>query len=81
MTDQTLIRRTPLAYDEALAFAAQAEAASETIHELHRDPYAGKHRIAEQHQRQGLAIKLAEIHALLAIAEQVRELRADLAAS
>ena len=73
-----LTPRVSLAADEARAFAEQAEHYGDAI----RDAYATPayelpdrtKRIAALHQRQGEALKLAEIHATLAIADAVASL-------
>lgn len=61
---------------EALAHLDQAEAANERISDLHRQAPTpeNRSRIAETHQRQGHEVKSAEVHATLAVAEQIAAL-------
>lgn len=76
MTDPTIA----LARDEALAFAQRAEEALEHLHDLHANPPSdlNARAIGRTHQELGLALKLADVHATLAVAEQLQGLRADL---
>lgn len=66
-----------MARDEALAFAERAERAVERLDELHADRVRNGAAIARTHQELGLCLKLAEVHATLAVAEELRSLREE----
>lgn len=68
--------RISLAADEARTFAEQAEHLGDAIRDLYADkPFQGRDRqIAALHQRQAEAMKFAEIHSNLAIADAVQAL-------
>lgn len=76
LDDLTYPDRVSLAADEARAFAEQAENLGDAIRDLYSEPEARDRpkRIAALHQRQAEAMKLAEIHATLAIADSVATL-------
>lgn len=71
-----------LAADEALSYVREVETLDAEIDALYEadgdDPRVRRAR-ARSHHRLGIALKLAGVHAHLAVAEQVTGLRADLA--
>src|SRR5690242_371994 len=67
-----------LAIDEALALAEESERLLSALNALHQSPDHDRAAIGRTHQRLGVTLKLADVHASLAIAEQIRGLRADL---
>lgn len=58
--------------DEARHFADRAEGHDDELRMLYSDGRRDSTRIAEVHQSLRTSLKLAEVHALLAIAEEVR---------
>ena len=66
-----------IAVDEALAFAERAENAAEVLDRLKGNPTAPNRAalIGKANRELGLSLKLAEVHATLAIADELRSLR------
>lgn len=67
-----------LAADEALAYAREVENLDAEIHDLYANRPHQRDLIGRANARLGVAMKLAEVHASLAIADQLAGLRADL---
>lgn len=61
--------------DEARHFADEAETNDAALRNLYADGRRDSARIAEVHQSLRTSLKLAEVNALLAIADEVRRLR------
>ncbi len=78
----TLSTDASLARDEALSFAERAEQAVDRLVELHgnRPSPTNAAALGQTRQELGLALKLAEVHATLAVADELGEIRAMLAA-
>ena len=68
--NHTLVTRS-LSFDKALAFAETAERLTDELADLYAEARRDSQRIAATHQRLGVALKLAEVHAVLAVAEAV----------
>jgi hypothetical protein len=66
--------------DEARHFADEAETDTAALHELYGEDRRDSNRIAQVHQHLRTSLKLAEVHGLLAIADEMRLLREELTA-
>lgn len=67
-----------LAADEALEYAREAETLDDEIADIYRRFPENRAAIGRKNARLGICLKLAEVHANLAVAEEVRALRGDL---
>ena len=67
-----------LAADEALEYAREAETLDDEIADIYRRFPENRAAIGRKNARLGICLKLAEVHANLAVAEEVRALRVDL---
>ncbi|HEY0701061.1 MAG TPA: hypothetical protein VGD43_25020 [Micromonospora sp.] len=78
MNTQYGVRRS-IAFDEALAFVEAAEQAEAQLEDLYNQDRRDSQRVASTHHRLGVALKLAEVQATLAVAEEIRAVRTVLA--
>lgn len=67
-----------LSHDEALAYAREAEDLDTLIGDIYRHRPHDRAAIGQGNARLGVVLKLADVHASLAIAEQLAALREDL---
>lgn len=66
------------AHAEATTYASQALDSFDRLNELHADrsaPGGNARAIGAEHQRLGLFLKMADVHATLAVAEELAEIR------
>lgn len=66
--------------DEARHYADETEQHNEALCNLYADGRRDSDQIAQVHQNLRTSMKLAEVHALLAIADEMRLLREELTA-
>ncbi len=65
-------------YEKAQNHVEAVKAARHSLSELHASDRPQPHRVAALNQLIGDSLRLADVHATLAVADEIRELRGDL---